>query len=249
MIDVHCHLEQKEFEKDREKVVEKCKNELTAIINSACHPNDFDLVLKLTEKYKKFIFATLSVHPLYIKEISEKEIEIIFKKIETNKEKIVGIGETGLDYLVEEKKLQKKQKKLFLMFIRLAKELKKPLIIHCRRAFPDTIEILEKENCQNVLMHFFSQKEFLPRIIKNGWSLSVNTLLLKSKTIKKIVRDAPLEKIMTETDAPWLGNGKRNDPLSIKEVIEKIAEIKKTKTEEVDKITTQNAISFFNLPL
>ncbi len=250
MIDVHCHLEQKDYEKDREKVIEKCKKQLKALITCCCHPADFDLTLNLVEKYKNFVFATFSVHPEYIKEITKKEIENFFEKVEKNKEKIVGIGETGLDYIIEEEHFREKQKELFKKFIQLAKDLKKPLVIHSRKAFSDAIEILEKAKAENVLMHFFTAKELLPKIIKNGWSISVNTTLLTSKKIKKIVRDLPLNQIMTETDSPWLGpNGKRNDPTSIKFVIEKIAEIKKMSFEEVDKITTQNAISFFNLPL
>jgi TatD DNase family protein len=250
MIDVHCHLEQKDYEKDREKVIENSKKELKALITCCCHPEDFDLTLNLIKKHKNFIFGTFSIHPEYIKEISEKEIENFFERIEENKDFIVGIGETGLDYIIEEENFREKQKKLFEKFIQLAKDLRKPLVIHSRRAFAPAIEILERTKAKNVLMHFFTAKELLPKILKNGWSISVNTTLLNSKKIKKIVRDLPISQIMTETDSPWLGEGgKRNDPTSVRFVIKKIAEIKKMKFEKVDKITTENAISFFKLPL
>jgi TatD DNase family protein len=248
MIDVHCHLEQKDFDPDREEIIKECQKELKAIITCSCHFEDFDLTLDLINKYPNFIFATFALHPLYIKEISEKEIEECFKKIEKNRKDVAGIGETGLDFLIEEAELREKQKKLFEKFIRLALDLKKPLVIHARRAFKETIEILERFKVKNVLMHFFTAKELLPKILENGWSVSINTMLLKSKTIKKIVRDLPIEKIMTETDAPWLGiDGKRNDPRAIKFVIERIAQIKKMEFGEVAKITTENAINFFNL--
>jgi len=248
MIDVHCHLEQKDYEKDRDEVIEKCKEKLKAVITCCCHPDDFDLTMELVEKYKNFVFATVSIHPEYIKGIEHLKVDEFFKKIEENKEKIVGIGETGLDFIIEEVELREKQKELFKRFIDLAKGLNLPLVIHARKAFSETIEILEKYGAKRVLMHFFTAKELLPKIIKNNWSISVNTTLLNSKKIKKIVRDLPIEKIMTETDSPWLGlNGKRNDPTSVKVVVEKIAEIKKVNFEEVDKITTQNAIEFFNL--
>jgi len=250
MIDVHCHLEQKDYEKDRKEIIKKCQRELKALVTCCTCLADFESTVGLVEKYKNFIFATFAIHPIYIEEVSEKEIEIFFKKIEENEEKIVGIGETGLDFKIEKEKLREEQKKLFLKFIHLSKELKKPLVIHARRAFGETIEILEKSKSQRVLMHFFTERKLLPKIIKNGWSISVNTTLLTSKDIKKIVRDLPIEKIMTETDSPWLGpQGKRNDPTSVKFVIEKIAEIKKMKFEKVAEITTQNAISFFNLPI
>ena len=250
MIDVHCHLEQKDYEKDRDEIIEKCKKELKAVITCCCHPDDFDLTMEMVEKYKNFVFATVSIHPEYIKEVKEEVVENFFKKIEENKEKIVGIGETGLDFVIEEPEWREKQKELFVKFIDLAKNLNLPLVIHARKAFKEAIEVLEKSGAKNVLMHFFTQKDLLPKIIENGWSISVNTTLLSSKNIKKIVRDLKIEKIMTETDSPWLGpNGQRNDPRSIKLVVEEISKIKKMQIEEVDKITTQNAIEFFKLKL
>jgi len=250
MIDVHCHLEQKDYEKDRDEVIERCKKELKAVITCCCHPDDFGLTMRMVEKYKNFVFATVSIHPEYIKEIEDLKIDEFFKKIEENKEKIVGIGETGLDFIIEETEWRGKQKELFIKFIDLAKNLNLPLIIHARKAFAETIEVLEKFGTKRVLMHFFTVKKLLPKIIKNGWSISVNTTLLHSKTIKKIVRDLPIEKIMTETDSPWLGpDGKRNDPTEVKFVVKKIAEVKKINFGEVDKITTQNAIEFFGLKI
>jgi TatD DNase family protein len=250
MIDVHCHLEQKDYEKDRDEVIKKCERELRAVITCCCHPDDFDLTMKMVEKYKNFVFATVSIHPEYIKEIEHLRVDDFLKKIEENKEKIVGIGETGLDFIIEEPEWREKQKELFIKFIDLAKNLNLPLVIHARKAFAEAIEILEKFGAKRVLMHFFTAKELLPKIIKNGWSISVNTTLLNSKKIKKIVRDLPIEKIMTETDSPWLGpEGKRNDPLSVKIVAEEIAKIKKVEFKKVDEITDQNAKAFFNLPI
>ncbi len=249
MIDVHCHLEQKDYEKDRDEVIEKCKEKLKAVITCCCHPDDFDLTMELVEKYKNFVFATVSIHPEYIKEIDHLKVDEFFKKIEENKEKIVGIGETGLDFIIEEAEWRKKQKELFKKFIQLARDLKKPLVIHARKAFLEAIEILEKFGEKNVLMHFFTAKELLPRVMKNGWSISVNTTLLKSKKIKKIVRDMPLGKILLETDSPWLGEGKRNDPLSVEIIAREIAKIKKLDFNEINKITDENVKKFFNLPI
>jgi len=107
---------------------------------------------------------------------------------------------------------------------------------------------LEQENAKKVLMHMFGAHDLLRRVIDNGWYISTNTILLRSKKHKKIIRDAPLDKIMTETDSPWLDlQGGRNTPLNVRIVIEKISEIKKISFEEVDKITTNNAIQFFEL--
>ncbi|MCD5396492.1 MAG: TatD family hydrolase [Candidatus Pacebacteria bacterium] len=249
MIDVHCHLEQEDYQKDRGKVVEGCKKELRAVIDSCCHTQDFDIGLELAEKYKNFFFLCVGIHPTYIEEISDKETKKAFDWIEKHKDKIVGIGETGLDFKVAKEEPQKeKQKNLFLKFIDLARSLDKPLVVHSRKAFFDSVEILEKTGAKKVLMHFFTEPKLVPKILENGWFVSVNTTLLTSKDIKKIVKELPLERIMTETDSPWLGeNGKRNDPRRVKPVIEEIARLKNLSFEEVDEITTQNAIKFFNL--
>ena len=148
----------------------------------------------------------------------------------------------------EEEKFREKQKELFIEFIELSKDLQLPVVIHARGAFKEAIEILENRNVKNVLMHFFSARDLLERVIKNDWYISVNTALLRSKKLNKIVRDMPIERILTETDSPWLGLEGRNDPAAVKLVVEKIAEVKKMNFDDVDKITTQNATKLFNLP-
>lgn len=249
MIDCHCHLEQEDYSKDREEVIEKCRKELKAVVSSCAHPKDFTLTMQLVEKYKNFVFATAGIHPEYIKEISEKEKDEFLELIKENKSKLVGIGEVGLDFnWVKESAWQKKQKEWFIESISLSKELKLPLVVHARDAFEDAVKILEQEDAKKVLMHMFGANQLVKRIAENGWYVSMNTIVLKSKKHKKVVRDMPLEQLMLETDAPWLGSeGKRNDPTSVKLVAEKITEIKKVKFEDVDKMTTENAIRFFNL--
>ncbi len=250
MIDVHCHLEQKDFDKDREELIEICKTHLKAIITCCAHPKDFDLTINLAKKFKGFLFATVSLHPEYVNELEKIDLDSYFDRIKREKDLIVGIGETGLDYYwIKDEKLREKQKELFKKHIELARELNLPLVIHARDAFEDCIEILEEFGCKEVLMHMFGARNLLDRVIKNGWYISVNTMILKSKNYRKIAKKCPLDFIMTETDSPWLGFGKRNDPLAIKKVVEKIAEIKKIPVEEVDRVTTKNAIEFFNLNL
>jgi len=257
MIDVHCHLEQKDYDKDRDDVIEKCKKELKAVITSCAHPKDFDLTLQLTERYKNFIFASYGIHPEYIKEVSEKEIEEFLELLTKNKDKIVAIGETGLDFWwIKEEEWQKKQRELFTRLIDLAKELKKPLIVHSREAYEETIKILEQEDAKKVDMHMFGDHHLTKRVVDNGWFISINTIILKSKSHKKIARDCPIERLMLETDAPWLSPKKllegiedRNDSTSIKIVAEKIAEIKKIDSEKVWRTCGENAVNFFKLPI
>jgi len=251
MIDVHCHLDQPDYDEDRDEIIEKCKKELKAVITSCAHPKDFDLTINLVEKYNGFVFATVGIHPEYVKEIGEKEKDRFLELIRQNRDKIVGIGEVGLDYnWVKEVEFQQKQKEWFVQFINFSKELKLPLVVHSRAAYEDAIKILEQQDAQKVLMHMFGANHLVKRVIENDWFVSLNTMILTSKKYKKVARDMPLEKILTETDSPWLGpEGKRNDSTSVKLVVQKIAEIKGIDVREVDGLTTENAIRFFNLEI
>jgi TatD DNase family protein len=260
MIDVHCHLEQSDYDKDRDQVVENCRKELKAIITSCANPKDFELTMKMTESYKNFVFASCGIHPEYIKELPQNQIDEFMELIKKNKDKIVAIGETGLDYFwVKEPEWQQKQKELFVQLIALAKEIRKPLVVHSRDCYEDTVKVLEQEDAKEVDMHMFGEHNLTNRVIGNGWFISMNTIVMRSKGHRKIARDCPLERLMLETDAPWLGLDKegsirspdqvRNDPTSVKMVAEKIAEIKKVDFEHVWKTCGQNAVKFFRLPL
>jgi len=258
MIDTHCHLEQSDYSKDRDIVIERCKHQLQAVVTSCANPKHFNTTMQLVRQHKGFVFATTSVHPQYVKELDEKDIRKYFERIRSNKDNIVAIGETGLDYnWIKEAEWQEKQKQLFIRFIALADQLLLPLVIHSRDAVETVVDILEKYKTKSVQMHMFTKRSLLKRVIDNGWFISVNTLLLRSKNVKKIVRDCPLEQLMLETDSPWLGidkDGKiktkykvRNEPIAVRLVAEKIAQIKKINIENVDRQTTENAIKFFNL--
>src|SRR5881628_3639147 len=111
MIDSHCHFEQKDFDEDREKLVREMKKELTAIVSVCAHPNDFEKALKISQEHKDFVFLVAGLHPEYVKDFNENQIDSYFQKIEDNKKDIVAIGETGLDFFwIKDHNLQKKQK-------------------------------------------------------------------------------------------------------------------------------------------
>ena len=252
MIDCHCHLEQEEYNGKREQIIEECKKHLRAIVTCCAHPKDLNLTLELVKKYKNFVFCSVGIHPEYVKEISESEINDVIEKIDSNKKFIVAIGEVGLDYYwVKEKEWQEKQKILFKKFILLAKKFELPLVIHSRNATEDAIKILEEEGMKHkkVLMHLFTDRKFLQKVLDNGWFVTIGQNILRSKNAKKIARDTPLNRILLETDSPWFAQQEQEYslPTNVKIVGEKIAEIKKIKLEEVEKQTDLNAINFFNL--
>ncbi|UCH37278.1 MAG: TatD family hydrolase, partial [Candidatus Bathyarchaeota archaeon] len=214
--------------------------------------------LQLVRENPQFVNATASVHPSYLKKLKQREVETYIHEILNNRQDLVAIGETGIDYnWVKDPEGRAKQKEVFVQFISLANQLKLPLVIHSRSAAEDTIEILEQSNARNVQMHMFTQHSQVQRVIDNDWFIYMNTTLLKSKSLRKIARDTPLELLLLETDSPWLGidtsghlkprDEVRNEPLNVHRVAKKIGEIKKIDVLEVDKQTTVNAKKLFNI--
>ncbi len=251
MIDVHCHLEQKDYDSDLGEVIKRAKEAgLKGIITSCANPADFEKSLNIVREYTGFVFLTASIHPIHVPEYTDAEIESFLKTLEANKENLVGIGETGLDYYwVKDEKERARQKEVFRMHIELAKKLKLPVVVHSRDGHDDVVEILDESDYDKVLWHFFGVKDKVEWLINHNYRASFNTLLLRSKTHKKIVKKLPLDLILLETDAPWLGFGSRNEPTSIIKVAERVAEIKKMGFEEVWRKCGENAASFFRLPL
>jgi len=250
MIDAHCHLEQDAYKNDLDQVIELCKKEgLKALVSVCAHPKDFDRSLEIVGKYKNYVFLCASIHPEFIKEINPKHVDEYFDRLKENKDKLVAIGETGGDYFwVREPDWQKKQMGLFIQHIELAKELKKPLVVHCRDAFEDVFRVLENQDAKKVMLHLFSGHKFIGRVVENNWWISVGPLVAKSKNHKKIVEKIPLERIMLETDSPWFGqNNERGLPINVKIPCEKIAEVKKIRFEDVWRQTGNNTIRFFEL--
>ncbi len=268
MIDSHCHLEQKDYSKDLDAVIDRCKKAgIKALISSCPDPRDFDRALEVAKKYKGYVFLAAAIHPEYIKEFPQKEIDSYFELLRKNKNNLVGIGETGLDYFwVPEPKWREKQKELFVRFIEFSKELKLPLMVHTRdevasqhsfsraeTAHEDVVKILEQEGAKKVHLHMWGGREQIETINRNGWYISVGPIIATSKNHKKVVRDIPLERIMLETDSPWFGgrtpNGKpmRGEPTNIKIPAQEIADVKKLSFEEVWKACGENAKRFYSL--
>jgi TatD DNase family protein len=250
MIDVHCHLEHEKF-RNKKETIQSFKKELKAIITSSSHPKDFDYVLQLKKEFNNFIFVCVGLHPEYIKEFSEETLDAFENFVREKKDDIVSIGEIGLDYFwIKDEKLREKQKWLFEKLIEFAKSIDKPITVHIRDAYEDAFKILESIDYQKVHLHMFGGDKFLEKILSNQWKISVGPILLRSKTHKKIVKKLPIEKIMLETDAPWMKtDGRESLPTDVKIVAEKISEIKNIDLQEVEKETDKNAITFFNLKL
>ncbi|MBI2545132.1 MAG: TatD family hydrolase [Candidatus Aenigmarchaeota archaeon] len=251
MIDAHCHLEQKDYLKDLDQVIQNCNDEgIKAVVTTCCDIGEWNRALEITKQFKNYVFLSASIHPEFVKEITPRQIDEHLERLRENKKNLVAIGETGLDYFwVREEEWREKQKELFIQHIELSKELKLPLVIHTRDAGEDVLKILEQEDAKNVLLHMWGFKDLIPRVIENKYSITVGPIIAKSKNHKKVVRDMPIENILLETDSPWFGDGVRGTPVNIKIPCGKISEEKKLTFEQVWNKCGSNAIRFFNLDL
>ena len=251
LVDTHCHLDFPEFDNDRYEVIKRSKEEgIDFIINIGSSLKGSQASLELASRYE-FIYTTVGVHPHDADSFDEKTHSAI--KELARKDKVVAIGETGLDYYRNFSKAQN-QKALFISSINLAKELNFPLVIHTRLAQADTLKILKSAMPVRGVVHCFSGDDnFLKECLDLGFLLSFtcNVTYKKADNLRNIVKDAPLEKILLETDAPYLApeglRGRRNEPLNVKILAETIAQIKQIGVEQVARVTTDNAKKFFNL--
>jgi TatD DNase family protein len=250
MIDVHCHLEHEKFRNNKE-IIQSFRKDLKAIITSSPHPKDFEYTINLKKEFEGFVFACVGLHPEYIEEFSEETLDKFEEFVKSNKNDIVSIGEIGLDYFwVKDEKLREKQRWLFEKLIEFAKSVSKPITVHIRDAYEDALKILKCIDYQKVHLHMFGGYKFLDKVLANDWKISVGPILLRSKTHKKIVKKLPLERIMLETDSPWIKiDGKESMPTDVKYVAEKIAEVKNVSLEEVERETDENAVYLFKLEL
>jgi len=253
MIDVHCHLE---YMKNIDEVVKEAMQKMLAIITSVADPEDFDKIMKIQNKYPDFVFVSAGFHPERMDKYTDDAIDAYLDLIQKNNEKLVAIGEIGLDYSwVKDEKKQERSKRIFMKFIKLAKELKKPLVIHSRNgernAITEVLDILEKEKAKHVVMHCFSGSNTeLKRALELGYYISFATLVCRSDKHKRLAEATPIEKMLLETDAPWLDPFSKelvNRPWNIKESAKVLAGIKNVPEEKIIEKTNENARKIFSL--
>ncbi|KXB04568.1 hypothetical protein AKJ49_01960 [candidate division MSBL1 archaeon SCGC-AAA382A03] len=254
MIDSHCHLEFNHFDKDREKVIEKSRKKLKALIDSSAGIESFETVLTLHRDCSDFIFSSLGLHPTRAVNTSEEELEDYKKKIEMNKREIVGVGEVGLDYHhIKDKSRREKSKKIFSDFTKFSDELNLPLIVHSRNSMEDALNILSEKDVNEVIIHCFAGNiNDLEEALDRDYYLSFGGIIFRAKDkYENILKKVPLENLLLETDSPFLAKRKNNraEPWFIKEVGERIAKIKGEEFYEVWKTAGRNAKEVFDLPV
>jgi TatD DNase family protein len=247
MIDIHSHLCYPGAYSNVDEIVESARREMSGVIVSSARYDEGLKVLELVDKNPGFVFGTLGYHPT-----EGTNREGVLGLIESNRDRICGIGECGLDYHWEKDPgKREEQKAVFQEFIGIARKIKLPLVIHSWDAEEDCFWMVRESGLKCVFHCYSGPVELVRQILDNGFMISVSTQVCFSKHHRKLVRIIPLDKIMLETDAPWLSPNRPepNYPWNIKMSAGKIAEIKKVPAGEVLEHAKRNAIRFFSLDI
>jgi len=275
-IDIHSHLNFKAFDEDREVVIKRALDNNTWMINVGTQVDTSKKAVEIAHQYKEGVYAIIGLHPIHtdISYHDEEELgeagkeftsrgEVFDKNIylELLKDpKVVAIGECGLDYFHTEAGSIEKQKKAFIEQIELANEINKPLVLHIRNnpkdkkidAYVDVLEILKKYSKVKGNVHFFAGSiENAKDFLNYGFTLSFTGVITFTHDYDEIIKNTPLNMIMSETDSPYVApvpyRGKRNEPSYVKEVVKKIALIKNLTEEKVAETIMANAKRVFRI--
>ena len=243
IFDTHAHYDDKAFDADREELLKRLFSESVAyIVNQGTDLHLSEYSIALAERYEN-MYCAVGIHPENITESSFEDLEEI-KRLASHP-KVVAIGEIGLDYYWDIPK--EPQKELFEKQLILANELDMPVNVHDREAHGDTLAYLRKYKPKGILHSFSGSVEMAREIVKLGMYIGIGGVVTFKNARKavEVVQEIPLERIVLETDCPYLSpvpyRGKRNDSGMIKYVAEKIAEIKHISVEEVLAVTLENA--------
>ena len=272
LIDTHAHLNFNAFNEDREKIIKECLKNNIWMINVGTDYKTSKKAIDIANKYPQGVFAAVGFHPINLdtglvkmrvdpNEGSEFENFFDYEKYKelAEEKKAVAVGEIGLDFWRRPKskkkreEFKKKQKELFLKELNLAKELNLPVILHCRLALDDMIEILRVPvfcELSGVIHCFTGNLEQARKFLEMGFYIGFNGIIFKLD-MDAVIKKTPMEKILIETDCPYLtfpGFGEeRNNPFGVRYITEKIADLKNLSLKEVEETTFKNAKDLFKI--
>ena len=248
----HAHYDSRKFDEDREELLNSMQeNGVGTIINAGATWKSVTTGLELANQYP-FVYAALGLHPDEVGELKEERFEIL--EAECQKEKVVAVGEIGLEYYWDNES-HDIQKKWFIRQLELARELDLPVIIHSRDAAEDTLKIMKEhaQGMRGVILCFSYSKEMAEEYVKLGFHIGVGGVVTfkNGKKLKEVVEAIPIERILLETDSPYLApephRGKRNSSLYLPHIAQMIADLKGLTYDEVVAQTEKNGKELFNI--
>lgn len=254
IFDTHAHYDDEQFDEDREKLLLSLKeNNIGRVVNIGANIQSTKSTVALTKKYP-FIYGAVGVHPSDAGEMNEEVLAWL--KSLTDLDKIAAVGEIGLDYYWDkEEDVRENQKRWFIRQLQMARECGLPVSIHSRDAAKDTLDIMKEygKDLGGVIHCFSYSVEMAREYVKMGYYIGIGGVVTfkNAKAIKEVVADIPLERIVVETDCPYLApvpnRGKRNSSLNLPWVIRAISEIKGIPEETVEAVTWENAIALYRM--
>ncbi|MCI8374486.1 MAG: TatD family hydrolase [Lachnospiraceae bacterium] len=247
----HAHYDDEAFDQDREEILRECRDQgIEAIVNVSASLSSVKSTLALAKQYP-FLYAAVGIHPDETGELNEESFAWL--REQCRQPKVVAVGEIGLDYYWD-KERHELQKYWFHRQMELAKELKLPVIIHSREAAADTLEAVQKAHSPKLrgVIHCFSYTAELARAyLDMGYYIGIGGVVTfkNAKKLKEVVKMLPLERILLETDCPYLApephRGKRNSSLNLPYIAEAIGRLKGVETEKVIRVTNENAKALY----
>lgn len=247
-IDTHCHL-YNEYYEDLDDVLKKIKDSgITKVINNGCDMKSNKEVITLISKYD-FMYGAIGIHPESASSYTEEDLKYIEEHI--NDDKVIAVGEIGLDYYWTKDNIDK-QKELFEYQLALAERACKPVIIHSREATQDVIDILKKYKVKGVIHSFSGSLEVAKIFINMGFLLGINGVVtFKNCKLKEVISEIGIDNIVLETDSPYLTpvpyRGERNDSSHINDIAKFICEECNCTIEELSMVTNGNVKRYFDI--
>ncbi|HAB53737.1 MAG TPA: hydrolase TatD [Ignavibacteriales bacterium] len=271
LIDTHAHVNFVQYKDDGDEVVRRSLAEGTWLINVGSEKDTSRRAIEYAQKYKEGVFAAVGLHPLHLRaqEIEKKDngetikftvpAEDFDEEYYANlagQDRVVAIGEIGLDYY-RNGATKELQREVLLEQLSLAEKLKKPVMLHCREAHEDLLKTLKtwtlvgNKPLRGVLHSFSGTMAQAQQYLAMGFNLGFNGIITFARDYDEVVRGMPLDKLLVETDCPYLTptpfRGKRNEPSYVKYVAEKVAELRGVSVAEVAEVTTDNARKLFKI--
>ncbi|OQM34369.1 TatD family hydrolase [bacterium endosymbiont of Pedicinus badii] len=253
LVDSHCHIDKinaKKIGKNISEIIEKAKkNQVQYFLCVCTEIKNFHSMTKILKNYKN-VFFSCGQHPLYLKNSYDFDLFMQFSK----EKKVIAIGETGLDFLKDNNK--KVQENSFIEHIDVAKKIKKPIIVHSRYAKKRTIEILKDnqvDKCGGILHCFSEDKKMAKDLLDMGFYISFSGIITfkKNRKIEEVVKYIPKDRILIETDSPFLSPNpvrkEENQPANVRYIAKKISEIRDDDIKDVYYYTSNNFFSLFNM--